>query len=541
VQRFLSNFWVPLFGAALLAALAIPATDPRVAGLLANTGLLALAAAAIAVPLGALLAVAIAKTNLAGRRLAMGLLAAMLFVPLYIHAAAWDAGFGMQGWYTLRTNPQLIREPLLVGWRAAIWIHAMAGVPWVALIVAAGLRAVEPELEEDAALDASAMRVLWQVSLRRAIPAVIVAALWVTITCAAEISVTDLYQVRTFAEEIYTQSALGTLGPPPVGLATTVTEPIHITAAGMWLGLACSLLLAVAATGAARTFSPNVFEPPARPPWIARLRRGRIPVAIATWACLGLLVGLPLANLVTKAGIDVTVTDSARTRSWSAAKATGLVVAAPVDHHRELGQSAKIGAAAATAAVVLGTGLAWSLRGTRRVPWLRLVGIGLCLTVPGPLLGVGLIRLLNQPPDSPLAWLAPLYDSLFAPWLAQTVRALPIATLLLWPALSAVPQATLDSAASEGAGRWRRLLLVALPQCRGAMAAAWLIALAVAVGELAATVLVIPPGTTTIAVRIFSLLHYGVEDRVASLCLVMIGAVAVATLGALGLARRVER
>jgi iron(III) transport system permease protein len=73
------------------------------------------------------------------------------------------------------------------------------------------------------------------------------------------------------------------------------------------------------------------------------------------------------------------------------------------------------------------------------------------------------------------------------------------------------------------------------------MAAAWLIALAVAVGELAATVLVIPPGTTTIAVRIFSLLHYGVEDRVASLCLVMIGAVAVATLGALGLARRVER
>ena len=46
--------------------------------------------------------------------------------------------------------------------------------------------------------------------------------------------------------------------------------------------------------------------------------------------------------------------------------------------------------------------------------------------------------------------------------------------------------------------------------------------LAIAVGELAATVLVVPPGPTTISVRIFSLIHYGVDDRVASICLALI-------------------
>jgi len=44
----------------------------------------------------------------------------------------------------------------------------------------------------------------------------------------------------------------------------------------------------------------------------------------------------------------------------------------------------------------------------------------------------------------------------------------------------------------------------------------------VAVGELAATVLVVPPGPTTISVRIFSLIHYGVDDRVAAICLVLV-------------------
>ena len=45
--------------------------------------------------------------------------------------------------------------PPLVCWRGAIWIHTMVAIPWVTLIVAAGLRRVDPELEEAALLDAS--------------------------------------------------------------------------------------------------------------------------------------------------------------------------------------------------------------------------------------------------------------------------------------------------------------------------------------------------------------------------------------------------
>ena len=40
------------------------------------------------------------------------LLVGMLFVPLYLVTGAWDAGFGIQGWHTLATNPHLAHSAL---------------------------------------------------------------------------------------------------------------------------------------------------------------------------------------------------------------------------------------------------------------------------------------------------------------------------------------------------------------------------------------------------------------------------------------------
>ena len=57
-------------------------------------------------------------------------------------------------------------------------------------------------------------------------------------------------------------------------------------------------------------------------------------------------------------------------------------------------------------------------------------------------------------------------------------------------------------------------------------------AFVMSVGELSASLLVLPPGVTTIAVRIFQLLHYGVDDRVAALALsvfVAMAAIAIFT------------
>lgn len=503
--------------AALLAVGLCPllATE-RLQGLLLNSALLAMGTIAISLPLGSLLAVVISKTELPGRRLVEGSLIGLLFVPLYVQAAAWQVTVGQGGW--------ILPGVWLTGWRGAIWVHGMAAIPWVVVLVASALRRLPREWEEAALQDASAGRVLWRVGLRFALPSLAGAALWVAVICFSEIVVTDLFQVRTFAEEIYTTASLGTLGVMPFGgspVGGTATDIAQLAARDLWLGLLVLALLVLSALLAIRNaWTPLDFSSAGTES--SRFRDSFLPLKLATWATVVAVIVFPLLGLVGKSGEVMSRVDDRAVRTWSAAKAATLVLQSPWQHRREFGWSLSIGLIAAALAVALAIFIAWLLR-TKRLPTLpTALLLALAFAIPGPLLGVWLIRILNRPPDSlfwPLAW---CYDhTLLAPVLAQLTRALPLATLIVGAQFASVPQDVLDSARSEGAGWWNRLWLIALPASWPGLAAAVCLSLVVALGELSATLLVVPPGVSPLSVRVLELLHYGAEDRVSALCLTL--------------------
>src|SRR6476659_9443574 len=225
----------------------------------------------------------------------------MLFLPIYLITGAWDAGFGVQGWFTMLSNAHLLHEPLLTGWRAAVSIHALAAVPWVVLIVGANLRAVESEIEEDAATIVPPYRVLWHVSVRRAIAGICLAGVWIAIVTTTEISVTDFFQVRTFAEEVYTQSALGVIGggpnPPQSTLGPSDPYLPALSSIGLWSGLSLSTILAIAAIATATQFFAELADSTHQQTWLWRLRNTRWVAAILLWSAMLFLVGVPLGNL----------------------------------------------------------------------------------------------------------------------------------------------------------------------------------------------------------------------------------------------------
>ena len=518
-------------------AICLSIASVRLRGLLINSTLLAGGALLVSVPLGTLLAVAIAKTSFWGKRLLERSLIALLFVPLYVQAAAWQATAGQGGWIS--------NNRWLTGWYGAIWIHGVAAVPWVVLFVTTTLRRIPRELEEESLQDAAAWRVLLSVSLRHAVAGVVAAALWISVLCFSEITVTDLFQVRTFAEEIYTAASLGTLDGMVVPPATTTLQPTdvpQIAAQDLWLGTLSLVLLLSAALAAVGIWVPVTdFVSPASD-WIMRPGRGRWGLSLTCWFVAAVVIGVPLLGLIGKAGEQITPTDNGVEQEWSAGKAVSLVLDSPWQHRREFGWSAIIGITSTVAATLLAITIAWSLR-TRRLPvWPTALVLSFGFAIPGPLLGVWLIRCLNHPPDSllwPLTW---CYDhTILAPVLAQTLRALPLATLIVGAQFASLPQEVLDSAKSEGAGWCRQLLSVALPWCWPAVAAAASMAMIVSVGDLAATLLVVPPGVSPLSVRIFGLLHYGAEDRVAALCLVLALLLGLATTLAWQLPRWLNR
>jgi iron(III) transport system permease protein len=498
--------------------------DSRTLSLLLNTFYLAGATCAASLPVGILLAGVLWKTDCPGRNFFRAVLTAMLFVPLYLQTAAWQAGFWTQGWCTAMTG----LPPLVEGWRGAIWIHAAAALPWVAMIVGLGLRRSERELEEAALLDASAGKVFFRVTLKNALPAVAAAALWTAVTTAGEMTVTDFFGIRTYAEEIYTQVAIA---QDPAELLGSVA-----------IGCALTILLILAGVRLLYFFLPRERSLSLSPSLTFPLGRLRWPAFFLVGGFMLLFVGVPAGGLIFNAGKVVVQTDAGLERSFSVQQCCSMIAHSPIRYSREFGWSLLIGTVSASATVIVGTLFAWWCRNFspsrasceveprgQRVPrrslgtrfsFAILLFIAILFSLPGPVLGFGVIGLLNRPETPPLYW---LYDhSILAPCLVLILKSLPAATLVMWHAMHSIPREVLECAAVDGAGSWMQLFRIALPMRWTAVAAAWLIALAVSLGDLSAVILVLPPDVYLLSTSIFNLLHYGVDDRAAGLCLSML-------------------
>ena len=128
------------------------------------------------------------------------------------------------------------------------------------MLVGQGLCWVERELEEDAVMVAPPWQVLWQITLPRCRAAIFAAGMWVALSAASEITVTDVMQVRTFAEEVYSQS----VGGDRAALA-------HAVAVSLPAVLLTWMLLMAAMRRWERTLPP--LDALWAPPRLFRLRR----------------------------------------------------------------------------------------------------------------------------------------------------------------------------------------------------------------------------------------------------------------------------
>jgi iron(III) transport system permease protein len=522
-RQILNDSRFAVGAAAFILALVVVLSLPATRIVLLNSAWLAGGAAAIALPLGTLLAVLLTRWELPGRRLAIAGLGLLLFLPLFVQVSGWDAAIGKLGWYTLAFSAA--DRPWLVGLPAAILLHGVAAIPWVALIVGLGLVTVDARQEEAALLEASPLTVLLRITLPQCRTFLIAAGLWVAVATANDMTVTNIYLIdpreMTYTEQFYmnystasdAQQAVLAVLPGLAALSVLIL-------ATLWL-----LALLTSHRMLSRRVERVVFS----------AGKSTLPLAGLLWAIVLALVGVPLVSLITKAGFLVAEFGGERVRSWSAAKAWEVVVQSPIEHQDEFVWTHMIAAAAAMLALLTAIVLAAPARrgGWRAIPALAVAV--LALATPGPLVGVLLIRLLNQEWSPTLIY---LYDrTAFAPIIAQAIRALPVAILLVWHSLATLSDDELSAAALDRASPLRTLWLIAMPQRWPALAGAWLAAFAIAAGDLAWSHLVMPPGIETVQRRVFGLVHYGAEEQVAGICLVVVVGYAVLSMLIVGLMR----
>ena len=472
-----------------------------------NSLLICLGCIAVAVPTGSVLAVLLMRTNIYGRRALAIAIGSQLAVPLYVFAGSWNAGFGSQGWWPL-TQAVVVKFDV-AALLAVIFIHSVAAIPWVCLITWCGLLWSQRSLEESAQSEAGNRAVLQRVILPGLRPWLVLSSFWVCVPILTEMVVTNLYQVPTVAEQVYLDASRGEV--------SALTYPVAVA------------LCMLPVVGLALLLTRRL------PPWSEMLARARqhsavvLPLSssgsrwmlsIACWLILLALVYLPIANLIVKAGWQPYMDSESVTRyGWSLMRFLVTLRESLTLFLPEFYWSAVLAVTAASVAMFLAACLVklgskgWS-RGLVGCCMLAMIG------TPGALVGVLCIYLMNR---SEPAILGQLYDqTIAAPVLAQQFRLLPLAWLFVQGILASIDQRSWELAKLEGLSKLQIIRTLVLPQTRSLWLVAWLILMLVSVGELSTTILVLPPGVTTLSMRLFEMLHFGMRHQDSGLCLALV-------------------
>ena len=355
------------------------------------------------------------------------------------------------------------------------------------------LRRIDGRLEEAALMVATPSRVFWRITVPLVAPSLVAAGLVALIMAVSEFGVPGVLRVRVYTTEIFT--AFAALYDP--GRATLLALPL----------LALCMAVAVMASALQRDRFPGRPRGAGTPGALRLTRSGGAAVAIAV--VLVAALALPLAVLA---------------REAAGSQSIATVIAGSGE---AIANSLRLGALGASVVVGIAVWLGYArARMPARIGQLADVALVVLFAVPGTLLGVGLIGVWNRPGP-----LGALYGTDAMLVLASAARLLPIAVLSLAASTRAVPVSHEEAAAVSGAGWLRTMWHIVLPQIRLGVVATWVVSFVLAFGELGASILVAPPGETTLPIRTYTIIANAPASSVAILALlqatVVLGPLAV--------------
>ena len=472
----------------------------------------------IAVPLGALLAFVMERTDLPGKRWFEPLILVPSFVSPMVLSFGFVVAAGPVGFYTVWVMEALGLESApwsLYTIPAMAVIAGLTHVPNVYVYASAALKNLGSDVEEAArTAGASPFRVAIEVSLPLIMPSLLFSAVLIF-----------FLGIELFGLPLV-------LGDPE-GHLVMATYLYKLTNK---LGVpSYHLMAAVAVCIVAITFPLVLLQrrllQGARKYATIKGKAGRmkeLPLGPWAWVAAGLLAififvtvivpisGIALRAFVTNWGFGVNLREALTLESFR------FVFHEPT-HTRAIFNTILIGVVggALTVACYTAIGLATHRKNdgwSRFVDYLILVP----RAVPGLLIGLAFLWVfLFFPP------LTPLRSTLFSVWLAYSVVWLAYGIRLISSSLLQVSPELEEAARSAGARRGRVSRDITLPLIRYGLLGSWLLVFMIFEREYSTAVYLLAPGTEVIGAQLVSLWQGGAIDIVAGLSLINVVLVAI--------------
>jgi iron(III) transport system permease protein len=453
-----------------------------------------------AVCLGAPLAIAVARYPVPGKAFVRTAANLALLSPPFIGAYSWIVLFGRNGLVNRWLEPTGLGLPSIYGYPGILLVFVVQYFPFVFLLVAGALAAVDQSIEDAAlSLGSPPGRTLRTAILPVIAPSVTAGALLVFMATMADFGTPMLIGegLRTLPTLMYGEF-INELGGNP-SMASTL---------GSLLILINTTALMAQRHFAFRRAYQVVCLQPLRPRPLSRRAR------VLTTALVYAVVALALLPAVT-----ILVSSVMPTRGPVMYAGFSLASYRTVFHlvPRAIVNSFALTAAAVALDVALGMLIAYLLvRRRSRAHALLDVGLMLAYAIPGTVVGVGLIILYNRPPLVLTGTWVILLVSYF-------IRHLPYPVRSCAAMLQQIDVRVEEASVSLGVPPFRTFWRVTLPLMFPAIVSGATLAWITTIGELSSSILLYSGPWATMSVEIFTQAfsnHFGTASALGSILIV---------------------
>lgn len=483
-----------------------------------NSLYVSLWATALGGAVGTVLAFAVCRTNLPGRRFFRTALLLPYLIPPFIGALAWLAlmgpvGFVNQLWMALTGGS----EPLfrIYGAQGIVLALSLYNYPLAYLTVLASLERMDPAMEEAArSSGATPFRMVRDVTLPLVAPAIGAGAVLVFLSSVANFGIPAIlgFPAKYFVltTKIYA-TILDFDRPHHLSLAAALSL-LLVLAAGVAMGLQ-RLSVRGRAYGLTRGMGQPVLLDLGR--W--RRRAGIAVAAFLAITSVAPVCAIVLTSLTRAYGMPVGW-DNLTLRNFH-----NLFFMFPAVW-RSVWNSLVLAASSASVAILLAVLVAYvqtrtSIRAKGALEGL----VALPFAVPGTVVALAMILAFLKP-----VFGVSLYNTIWIILVAYVARFLALAVKPIVAAFTQVHPSLEEAARSSGATLARSLRDVTVPLIRPALVAGWFLAAVPAVTELTLSVLLWSVGNETVGVMVFNMHEEG-KVLLSSALAVVVMAIALAS------------
>jgi len=450
--------------------------QPRTLELLLRTLGLGLASAGIALVVGLVFGFLVARSDIPLARPMRAIGVMPLLLPPLILAMSWSAMTSLRG-----------------GW-ATVLVLALSTFPLVSMYAARAFERIDARREEAAWL-VGGLRAVLRIELPLVLPSALCAACFAFCFTINDFSVPDYVssigpKYNVYADEVFASWR----SAEDSGRAVASALPL----------IALTLLALLPALALRRRSVLDALDGDFRTPAPLALGRWRWPAFAFALALVGVAVLAPLGRLVWESG--------GGPRGFSFESMRAAFARALELGRANLQSSLLLSAAAALVCVPLALVIGHALE-RARAQGLQLLVI-VPIAVPAILFGIGNIALWNR------ASTAALYDSPYMVLVLMVGRFAPLAILAVAAAVAMVDRRQEEAARLAGSPPARTLFGILAPQLSGALMGAAALVFVLSMREIDAAIFV-PAANSTVMFRLYNAVHFGRDDFVAALALLV--------------------